>query len=104
VYPPIMRSDVWVFLAIAFVLVAGGVAYGLARKGRALAAWIWCGVLALTGVGLLFAARSAPGWDGLGYLLMLLMFAGPSFLGAIVGALVGIWVARRAKARAAPSD
>ncbi len=82
-------------LTSAFVGLA--VSWLLARFVRIWAAWVLVGLLALAVAGFILAGRVTQGWDGLAYVILALIFAGPAMLGAALGAALGGWMRERAR-------
>lgn len=85
---------------LGFVLASGlvglVVAGFLARFVRVWAGWVLAGFLAVAVVGFILAARSAQGMEGLGHVVLAVIFAAPACLGAVPGTVLGGWMRRRA--------
>lgn len=82
-------------LILVSVLAGGGAAWLLARFVRVWAGWALAGGLAVALAGFILAAQSAQGMEGLGHIIMALVFAAPAMLGAVLGAALGGWMRRR---------
>ena len=74
-------------------------AWPLARFVRIWAGWALVGLLAMAVAGFMLAGRTAQGWDGLAYMILALIFAGPALLGAALGTALGGWMRQRARER-----
>jgi len=83
-------------LILASASAGLAVAWVLARFVRVWAGWAVAGVLAVAVLGFILAGRASQGWDGLAYMILALVFAGPAFLGAALGTALGGWMRPRA--------
>lgn len=58
---------------------------------------VWIAVLCLFALAIwsIFQGRQAQGWDGMGYVILAVLLAGPAMLGLIVGGIWGMLRRRR---------
>lgn len=85
-----MEPIIIVPVAVALLFIAIG--YSLARASN----WSWLAALVIAAgvvsAFLLLTARGLSGFDGLGYILILMAVSGPALLGLFLGGIVGAGV------------
>ncbi|MBV7397050.1 hypothetical protein [Mameliella sediminis] len=86
-----------VFILAAVALGSLGIGWVLVRNGLNA---LTCGLAAALGLAagwLFYMTEVTPGWDGLGYAIVLMLGALPALAGLAVGALIGRWRRIRAE-------
>jgi len=83
-------------LVLASVLAGLVPCWALARFSSVWAGCVVAGMLAVAMVGFILAAQSAQGMEGLGYIVLAMIFAAPGMVGAALGTVSGGWMRRRA--------
>jgi hypothetical protein len=84
-----------VAIPLGCVLVAGLIAFFLARAAHGWAVWVLILISGLVFVWAWAMAVNASGWDGIGYVIMAFLMALPVLLGCVVGGALAVWRRRR---------
>ena len=90
-----MSDTAIIIIPILLGLGAGFVGWRTVHRRVYKAFWIVMGLVLLVSAGLYAEAVSAPGWDGIAYLIMLVMGSLPVTVAMLVGGAVGLVTQRR---------
>ena len=90
-----MSDTAFVLIPILLGLVAGAYGWRTVHKRVYPAFWIAMGLVLAASLGLYAAAVTAVGWDGIAYLVMIILGTVPAAAAMLVGGGIGLVTQRR---------